>query len=435
MAERFEPNAAQCMWRTIDFWSQEQPALRSVQLDGQMVMIVDNSRGGDAIIGRSGSIESVEDLAGKQVATTEFTPSHMFAIYAVNNSSMSRRARESVALRPFGSNADALAAFKAGQVDALVTWEPETSLALTTVPGATRVFDTSQATSLIYDGIVCNNTVINQNPDVVQRFVTGWLAGAEEANANPRKGAEVLVAAEPMFASLVEDQGMDFLVDEVFKGIRWTTLEDNIRVFGLAGGGNTFERIYTESDDIWRENTNLLDGMPRVNVNDAYTTKFVSALMDTAPQAKKAAQVPEFTFTAAERAEVVKADDAALTKSLQINFATGKSTLNKKGEATLDEVVSLLDATSGAYVMLSGNTDSTGGKAVNQRLSTERAKAAATYLVNEWEVPADRLEVVGNGSSDPLCNEKDPASSGYDSLDECRAANRTTRITILGSGR
>lgn len=431
ISSRFETDTAQCIWRTVDFWAQEQPGLRGVELDGRMVMIVDNSRGGDAIIGGPG-VKSIEDLAGKQVATTEFTPSHMLAIYAINQSAMSKRQRESVQLRPFATNADALAAFKGGKVDALVTWEPETSLALLE-SGSHRVFDTSQATALIYDGMVCNTNTIENNPEVIQKFVSGWLEGAEKARANPAKGAQVLVDSEPMFAELVRDQGMGFLTDKVFEGILWTTLEDNIRILGLAGGTNQFERVYTESDDIWRANTNLLEGMPRVNVRDGFDDRFVRALMDVNPTARQQASLPEFEFSESERGEKVAKEEApSLTKPVEINFATGKSDLSQRGKQTVDtELVPLLDATGGAYVKISGNTDSTGSRATNMRLSKDRADTVAKYLIDEWEIPSARLEVAGNGPDDPLCDESDPTGSGYDDLESCRAANRTTRVSIL----
>jgi len=439
MAERFEPNDAQCIWRTIDFWAQEQPALRNVKHDGRMVVIVDNSRGGDRAIGREGVVETVEQLAGHTVGITEFTPSHMLLIYMLDHSSLSKRQRESVQTVTFGSNGEALAAFQSGKIDSLVTWEPETSLAMLPTQGFPKpvsIFDTSMATNLIYDGIVCNTKTISEHPDVIQKFVAGWLEGADQANANPQAAADVLIKSEQSFASLVEKQGRDFLVSNVFSGIRWSTLEDNIRVLGMAGGPNQFERIYGESDDIWRQNTKLLDGMPKVNVREAFDTQFIRSLSASAPQAKQEAAKPEFTFTEEKKIVVAKTATESLTKPVTINFSTGSATINQRGEQVIEaELVPLLDATQGSYIRLSGNTDSVGSAVVNKKLSLARAQSVADYLVKEWDVPRNRIDVVGNGSSDPLCNEGDQKASGYDTLEDCRAANRTTRVSILSSSK
>jgi outer membrane protein OmpA-like peptidoglycan-associated protein len=54
------------------------------------------------------------------------------------------------------------------------------------------------------------------------------------------------------------------------------------------------------------------------------------------------------------------------------------------------------------------------------------------YLVGEWEFESSRFRVVGNGPDKPLCDESNPASEGM-TLEECRAANRSTRLAILSS--
>lgn len=56
----FESKSAQCAWRTSDFWAQEQPNLRNNQLDAKGLLIVDNTRGADAVIVRDPSITSIE---------------------------------------------------------------------------------------------------------------------------------------------------------------------------------------------------------------------------------------------------------------------------------------------------------------------------------------------------------------------------------------
>ena len=67
------------------------------------------------------------------------------------------------------------------------------------------------------------------------------------------------------------------------------------------------------------------------------------------------------------------------------------------------------------------------------RLSKQRAEAVVSYLVNQWEFGAEPIVVVGNGPDKPLCDEKNPDSEGL-SLEECQAANRSTRLAILSSG-
>jgi hypothetical protein len=65
-----------------------------------------------------------------------------------------------------------------------------------------------------------------------------------------------------------------------------------------------------------------------------------------------------------------------------------------------------------AYFEVSGNTDSTGSREVNLRLSAARARAVVDYLVKQWEFPRERFKIVGNGPDRPLCNEVNAAIEG-----------------------
>ncbi|TXH68164.1 MAG: flagellar motor protein MotB, partial [Lysobacteraceae bacterium] len=96
IATVFEAGAAQCIWRTSDYWAQEQPNLRNAGHDGKAVMIVDNTRGADAIIAKDPAIRKVEDLAGRKVALLQFTLSHGMTSDAIDNSSLSARKKQSL---------------------------------------------------------------------------------------------------------------------------------------------------------------------------------------------------------------------------------------------------------------------------------------------------------------------------------------------------
>ena len=134
----FEAGTAQCVWRTSDFWAQEQPNLRNSGHDGKAVMIVDNTRGADAIIAKNPAIRSVEDLAGKKLALLQFTPSHGMSIDAIDNSSLSARKKQTVEYVYIAAEdglAGVRAALESGSVDAAALWDPDLSLALRAIQG------------------------------------------------------------------------------------------------------------------------------------------------------------------------------------------------------------------------------------------------------------------------------------------------------------
>jgi len=68
-----------------------------------------------------------------------------------------------------------------------------------------------------------------------------------------------------------------------------------------------------------------------------------------------------------------------------------------------------------------GHTDSSGSASYNQKLSVERAKSVANYLLQR-NVPSSRLRVVGYGESSPIASNK---------TKEGRAENRRAELLIV----
>ena len=435
LATIFESGSAHCAWRTSDFWAQEQPNLRNAGLDGRAVLVVDNTQGADAVIARDAAIGRVEDLADRSIALLQFTPSDGMVIDAIENSSLSARKKTSVKyvyINAEEGTAGVRAALESGSVDAAALWDPDLSLALKNIPGAHVVYSTKTATNLIYDVIVCDKRVLDvaANEGTIQNFVTGWLQGVDAAKQAPDEAVDALVRTEEFFALLAKDQGRPF-VKSLFDNIVWTGLEDNARIFGLVGGTNHYERVYRRFDGIYRRAGALANpNSPVINPQDSVDLRFVNKLLAANQAAQAEAAKPEFTFSERERAEAVTRE-ATVTKPVTVNFASGSAELTRRAQKTIDEeMVPFIENNGSAYFDVSGNTDSTGSRATNMRLSQQRAQAVVEYLVSQWEFPRARFQVSGNGPDRPLCNESNLAAEGV-SLEDCRAANRSTRVAVL----
>ncbi|MCW5256084.1 flagellar motor protein MotB [Verminephrobacter aporrectodeae subsp. tuberculatae] len=435
MTTLFESKAAQCVWRTSDFWAQEQPNLRNSGHDAKAVMLVDNTRGGDAIITRDPSIKRVEDLAGKSVALVQFTPSHGMLIDAIENSSMTARAKQQVKMvfiKPEEGTPGVRSAIVGGQVDAAVLWDPDLSLAIRDAK-ANVIYSTKAASNLIFDLMACDQRELNkpQNTDVFQKFVDGWMEGVEEAKANPDRAVDALVSTEEFFRVLASKEGKPF-VKGLFSNLLWTGLSDNARILGLAGDTNHYERVYTRFDQIYRAAGALANPKsPVISAQESFDYRFIKAALARDTRAKEAAARPAQTYTEQGRTEAMAAP-AQVTKPVAVSFPSGAHELSKKAQQVIDkEMVPFIENNGSAYFELSGNSDSVGSDAANLVLSNQRAKAVAEYLEKQWEIPRARLKVVGYGSSRPLCDEGNPAGAGM-SLDECRSLNRSTRLAVFG---
>jgi NitT/TauT family transport system substrate-binding protein len=435
LATVFESGAAQCAWRTSDFWAQEQPNLRNAGLDGRAVMIVDNTQGGDAVISRNPAIRSIEDLAGHTVALLQFTPSHGMVIDAIDNSSMTARKKASVKyvfINAEEGTAGVRAALESGNVDAAALWDPDLALAVRNVKGAQVIYSTKTATNLIFDVMVCDSRALNkpENEAVFQKFVEGWMEGVTAARAAPDDAVNALVKTEEFFSLLSKKEGPAF-IKSLFSNLVWTGLEDNARILGLAGGTNHYERVYRRFDEIYRKAGALANpNSPVIAAQDSFDYRFIKKMLAQNRTAETAAAKPAYTFTETALKEAAK-KEAVVTKPVTVGFASGKAELTKRAQKTIDEeMVPFIENNGSAYFEISGNTDSTGAKETNMRLSQQRARAVVEYLVGQWEFPRERFNVMGNGSGRPLCNEANPAAESL-SLEDCRALNRTTRIAVF----
>ena len=393
-------------------------------------------QGGDAVIARDPAVRAVEDLAGRSVALLQFTPSHGMLIDALDNSSLTARKKDSVKMVYINAEegtAGVRAALESGAVDAAALWDPDLALALRNVKGAHVVYSTKTATNLIFDVMVCDSRLLAkpEGQAVVHKFVEGWMAGVAAARADPDNAVEALVRTQEFFKLLADKEGRPF-VKSLFANLVWTGVEDNARILGLAGGTNHYERVYKHFDEIYRKAGALANPKsPVIAPQDSFDYRFIKAILARDQPAATAAAQPQTSFTQASLKEATQ-QQAMVTKPVTVGFASGSTDLSKRAHKTIDaEMVPFIENNGKAYFEVSGNSDSTGAREVNQRLSEVRARAVVDYLVTQWEFPRERFKIVGNGPDRPLCNEANAAAEGL-SLEDCRALNRSTRVAVFG---
>ena len=103
-----------------------------------------------------------------------------------------------------------------------------------------------------------------------------------------------------------------------------------------------------------------------------------------------------------------------------ILFKTGKSTLSANAKNSLSEFATSLQNNPQTNVQIYGYTDNTGSRAVNERLSNERASVVKNYLTNSG-VAANRMASQGFAWDNPVAS---------NDTDAGRAQNRRVEIYI-----
>ncbi|MFA9206256.1 MAG: OmpA family protein [Burkholderiaceae bacterium] len=103
-----------------------------------------------------------------------------------------------------------------------------------------------------------------------------------------------------------------------------------------------------------------------------------------------------------------------------IFFEINKASLNKKSFVELDALVTFLQATPSANILIEGHTDNKGDSVQNKLLSSKRANSIATYLMSKG-IDTSRIKTIGLGGSLPISD---------NATEEGRIKNRRTSFTI-----
>lgn len=369
------------------------------------VMQTDWSRGADAIAVAQG-ISNVAQLKGKKVAVAEGTPSHFLLLYVLAQAGMSQSDIKPVFTT---SSIDAANAFKAGKVDACVSWSPDVYIAAGDRQGATILASTREATSLLGGTIVARGDFVASHPDELTAFISGWFDGVAKAEQDPDAAAQVLVQS---FDGIKMEDANGMLAD-----VKLANAADNRRFFELDGDALAgYDDLYTSASKIWKK-VGLLSESTRPDLTR--NTGFVAGATQKL-QGKVEPQTKEFEFTP-PTAEVKK-QEPIVTKRISVYFATGSSTLDPNAKMVLEQAAELAQTFGSAYIRVSGNTDNVGGRQMNIDLSKKRAAAVVDYLVKEFGFPRDKFVVEGNGPDKPI------ADNGSD---EGKAKNRRTDFEVV----
>jgi NitT/TauT family transport system substrate-binding protein len=389
------------MWSTVDAYALEYGGLS--RLAPRAILQYDWSRGGDAIaVDRS--IKSVADLKGKRLACAEATPSHYFGLYVLTQGGLTNRDVDWVFT---ASAVDAANVFKAGKVDAAVSWSPDVYVAARERDGGHILASTKEASNLIADIFVARGDFLRDHPEDARRFVAGWLKGVEMVQKNPERAAVLLQKSLTGVNTLDDARGM-------LQDVKLPTYAENRAFFDPKGSLVNYYTIYQTAQNIWRKIGKISSVSAAQQTVD---TRFLESTAEFFPQSG-AAKPDEFDFKAPPRQNATP----ILSKTVSIYYPSGSAILDENAKAVLDSQVVDLAATFGnAYLRISGNTDNAGSRDANMRLSRARAEAVAQFLMTKG-FDHNKFEVVGNGPDKPLADNVSDAG---------RAKNRRTDFEVI----
>lgn len=403
--------------------------LNAAPLDfpGVIVAVLDESRGGDAIVARRDRVASLDDLKGQnglKVALTPNSPSHHLARAAAAHFDVPE-------LLPCGSgrietdgSAAALKKLLSGRADVAVLWEPDVSRAVDHQE-LVKLLGTEDTARLIVDILVVNRRFSQAQPGIVSQVLSDYFKVLKSFRDQPESLHHAIVTATGLPRSSVA---------AMLKGVVWTNLTENCwQWFGIAAPGETAAdgligtieattRILAQHG----EAVLLPDGDPYRLIRSQYLEDlYLKGGPGTVTERRATDMVASLAapFTPLDDASWQTMRPVGTLKLEPIIFQRSTAELSFIEQRKLDAAVARLQHYPNFRVVLKGHTGLRGDPGANAELSQQRAARVAEYLTSRYRVDPNRLRVVGMGGREPL-----PRGSGESE----RAYNiRLSRVEFL----
>jgi outer membrane protein OmpA-like peptidoglycan-associated protein len=111
-----------------------------------------------------------------------------------------------------------------------------------------------------------------------------------------------------------------------------------------------------------------------------------------------------------------------MTRNVTVQFPVNQYKLSDDAKAQLDDIAGSAAGLERYVIEVQGFTDKSGTADINERLSQERAEAAARYLVNQHKIPVRSINMLGSGYASPVAD---------DSTREGRKQNRRVEVRLF----
>ncbi len=386
---------------------------------GSIVAVIDESRGGDAIVAQKARIESLEALKKAEDIKIAYTPQspseHLIKSVSVHFYIPFLRSKKNWRKETDGSPA-ALKMLSDAKVEAAVLWEPDVSRALKD-KRFVKILGTDDTSKLIVDVLVASRETLLDKPEVVRILLSNYFRVLKYYRENP----------EQLEKEVVEETGLDAdNVKSMLDGVRWFSLTENARQwFGVSSGLSSGQEGLIDTIDStvdilrgagdFRDNP-LPDRDPYRLQNRSFVKSMYEVGISSGFGASSAAQAEvslEKAFPALSKSQWDALSEVGTLKIRPITFQSGTAQLQLDGKRELDKAAANLKHYPNFRVVVRGHTALRGDKEANRVLSQERAEAVVRYMQVTYNIDSNRLYAKGYGSSKPLPKKAGESSRSY----------------------
>ncbi|MBN2505458.1 MAG: OmpA family protein [Verrucomicrobia bacterium] len=374
---------------------------------GSIVLVIDETRGGDAIVAHQSAVASLQDLnhPTARLVLTPNSPSEFLARVVLAHFNLPNLP-EQWAVEADGARAvfNRFRAAGPAAKSAFVLWEPYVSKALQ-LPDAHVLFDSSKLKGYIVDVLVAERQFLRHHPDLVRAVVEAHCRAAH-AYARQPNGLVQLVSNDARATGA--ERLDDAQAAQVVQGIQWKNTLENYDHFGLnpapaANGVPHLEDIIDNIVDVLVKTKAL----PADPLPGKHTTLFYNQIL---ADMKAAGFHPGNTLNLIPDVGNATLEPVRTDKTLApltpeqwtalrpvgqlrvepISFRRASATLSEQSRRDLVNLARRLDSFPQFYLRVIGHARAEGDPEANRQLARARAEAAAQCLRAQG-LPQERL--------------------------------------------
>jgi len=399
---------------------------KSVSYPGAIVTVIDESKGGDALISWMRTVSNIDELKKKTDVTIAFTPDspseHLLKTIGVHFDVPMLQQKDG----PWRVEVDgAEAAYKKfinHKVDLAVVWEPHVSEALAK-PGTVKLMGSEDIDKLIVDILVANRKFAHKKPELVLLFLKNYFKTLNVYLASPAK-----LSKDIKSQINVTNRQVKFML----KGVKWIHYPENVRWFGLVSQTSlsrpeiiesitTTVNILKDMKDI--SSNPLPDGDPYTIINSSFLREMYSAGSGDSSVFRYTGNTLARKFKKLSDKEWNRLKVVGALKLRPVSFRSGTDTLDDNGRSQIRNIVSNVRHYPNFRILVKGHTGLRGDPQANRELSRGRARAVKKELMYSYNIDDNRIHVVGAGASQPFSKNPDESDREYN--------NRLKRVELL----
>lgn len=381
------------------------------------------SRGADMVV-VDRAISSVNQLAGKVLAASQFNESDFFIRYLAREAGVPVRTLRDPDTRPGPEEIglvyyeDAFAACDAYQAElaartprlnGCVGWSPRTDEVIDASQGRAKLLVSNRNLLVVADILTVNRGFAEANPQMVRGIVHGLLEGNRLLRDQPEQHLGAVAKAFGWSEAEARTQ---------LSRVHLSNLPENLAFFkGTIDAAGSFFGIYQASVLSYGSLLpNPVDGERFVD------TTALQALQQAGRYADQVVAIAPIRTATAQKLE----GNPLLSKNIRFFFEPNSALLDaraKENDEYLATIKSFLQVSPGSTVLLRGHVDNAripefrqqGGETLVQQmaltamaLSKQRAEAVRSALFKRYpELDSKRVEIVGRGWEEPAGPDSD----------------------------